>query len=450
MALQQSPIHLAEFIDRQSISPFQIGIVALCFLIVAIDGIDTAAIGFLSPAILAEWHLAPAQLAPIFGAGLAGLMAGAFTFGPLSDRVGRKPVLIFCVLCFGLGTIACAFAGSLWTLVALRFLTGLGLGGAMPNAITLTSEYCPERRRSFLVTTMFCGFTIGSALGGLAAASLSEQYGWRTALTIGGVLPLLLVPILAWKLPESVRFLTLNSRNPSLVRKTLTKIARGVEIPSNARFITDARPAGSPVASLFRPNLVRGTLMLWLNFFMSLLVIYMLTSWLPVLLRTSGASLKTAALVTMMFQIGGTTGAIILGWLMDRFTPHYVLALSYTLAGAFIAVMGHLTTLPWLAGAAVFAAGFCVSGSQVGGYALSAAYYPTDCRATGVSWANAVGRLGSMLGATGGGALIAMGVSMPALFVLVAIPSVIAGIAIFGFGRSQLNSKSAAAVTAAK
>jgi AAHS family 4-hydroxybenzoate transporter-like MFS transporter len=431
----EKPIHLTEFIDRHPVSAFQIIIVGLCFLIVALDGADTAAIGFISPAIRAEWQLSAAHLAPLFGAGLAGLMAGAFLFGPLADRVGRKRILVLCVVCFGLGSMACAFAGSISSLVALRFATGLGLGGAMPNAITLTSEYCPEKRRSFLVTTMFCGFTIGSALGGLASAHLAEQYGWRTVLMLGGVLPLILVPFLLWKLPESIRYLVASGKRPAQVMATLRRIAGTAHISSTASFVADVHPPGSPVVALFRPKVVCGTLLLWLTCFMSLLVIYMLTSWLPIVFRSTGASLKTAALVTTMFQLGGTVGAIVLGYLMDRVTPHYVLAASYSLAGAFVAAIGNLTAAPWLAGAAVFAAGFCVSGSQVGAYALSATYYPTDCRATGVSWANAVGRIGSVVGAAGGGALLSMGLSLQTMFLLVGIPAAVAGVAMFSFGR---------------
>jgi MFS transporter, AAHS family, 4-hydroxybenzoate transporter len=430
-------IGITEFIDRQPVSVFQIRIVVLCFLIVAFDGVDTAAIGFIAPAIRAQWQLTPAQLAPLFGAGLAGLTAGAFLFGPLADRFGRKRVLVFCVVAFGIGSVACAFAGSLWGLVTLRFLTGLGLGGAMPNAITLTSEYCPAKQRSLLVTTMFCGFTIGSALGGLTSANLVEAHGWRSALLAGGVFPLALVPLLLWRLPESVRYLVLSGKHPDRVVTTLRRIAQASNVPQGATFVADDHSPGSPVGHLFKPELVRGTLLLWVTFFMSLLVIYTLSSWLPTLLRSTGVSLKTAALVTVMFQLGGTVGAIVLGRLMDRANPYYVLAASYTLAGVFVAALGNLTEAPWLVGVAVFAAGFCVSGSQVGAYALSAAYYPTDCRATGVSWANGVGRMGSVVGSMGGGTMLSMGLTMPALFLLVGIPAVIAGAAMFGFGRHR-------------
>ena len=240
----QPAIGITEFIDRRPLSAFQVAIIMLCFLIVAFDGAGTASIGFIAPAIGAEWQITPAHLAPLFGAGLAGLMAGSFLFGPLADRFGRRRVLIFCVVAFGIGGVACAFSGSFWALVSLRFLTGLGFGGAMPNAITLTSEYCPSKRRSILVTTMFCGFTIGSSLGGLVSANLVEEHGWRSVLLMSGVLPLMLVPFLLWKLPESVRYLVLSGKHQNRVVATLRQIARGEHIPGDSKFVTDKRPPG--------------------------------------------------------------------------------------------------------------------------------------------------------------------------------------------------------------
>jgi AAHS family 4-hydroxybenzoate transporter-like MFS transporter len=427
------PVNVTDFIDRNRVSPFQATIVVLCFLIVAIDGFDTASIGFIAPVIRAQWQLSPAQLAPVFGAGLAGLMAGALVFGPFGDRVGRKRLLLACVLCFGVASAASAWSSGLHELIGWRFLTGLGLGGAMPNAITLTSEYCPSRRRSFLVTTMFCGFTIGSALGGLVAAELIEHFGWRSVLLTGGVAPLLLAPVLAWRLPESVRYLVNAGKRAELVTRLLARIAPHEDL-SQATFVAHGKQAGSPVGHLFRADLLRGTLLLWLTFFMSLLVIYLLSSWLPTLLRTTGVSLHTAAIVTAMFQIGGSIGAIVLGWLMDRFNPHYVLPLGYAMAGLFTAAIGSLAAEPGLASFAVFAAGFCVSGSQVGANGLSAAFYPTDCRATGVSWANGIGRSGSVIGSLAGGVMLSTGLALPAMFVIVAVPALVAAVSTLAFG----------------
>lgn len=441
-------VDVQDFINTHRLSPFQVMIVVLCFLIVAIDGFDTAAIGFLAPAIRAEWNLDAAHLAPLFGAGLAGLMAGAFVFGPLADRFGRKPILVFCVLFFGLASLASAWSTSITQLVALRFLTGLGLGGAMPNSVTLTSEYCPASRRSFLVTLMFCGFTIGSALGGLTSAQLVEGYGWRSVLVLGGILPLALLPLLLWLLPESVRYLVMQGKRLDRVAATLGRIAPQERLDRATFVLPHEKPAGFPVGHLFKPDLARVTLLLWLAFFMSLLIIYLLSSWLPTLMKTTGMSLRTAALVTTMFQVGGTLGAIAIGWLMDRFNPHAVLAITYCLGGIFVALIGSAATLPWLVSLAVFGAGFCVSGSQVGANALSAASYPTDCRATGVAWANGVGRMGSVLGSMGGAAMLTLGWGLPVMFVLVGIPAVVAGATLFVLGRHRAGHAPAANLAA--
>ena len=186
----------------------------LCFLVAAIDGFDTAAIGYIAPALKASFEVAGPQLAPLFGAGLFGLMIGAVVFGPLADRVGRKAMQIAAVAFFGLASLASTWSTSIEMLTVFRFVTGLGLGCAMPNAITLTSEYVPEARRSFLTMAMFCGFTVGSALGGFAATQLIADHGWASVLVLGGAMPLVLAPVLFVALPESVRFLVLK-RAPS-------------------------------------------------------------------------------------------------------------------------------------------------------------------------------------------------------------------------------------------
>ncbi|MFS8037832.1 MFS transporter [Xanthobacter sp. AM11] len=429
-------INVQQLIDDSPISRFQLLIIVLCFVIVAVDGFDTAAAAFIAPAIRAEWQLAPAMLGPMFGAGLFGLMVGALVIGPFADRFGRKPLLVCSVFFFGLASLGAAWSGSITELTWWRFVTGLGLGAAMPSAITLTSEYCPQRRRSFLVTAMFCGFTLGSAMGGLLAAHLVADYGWRSVLVVGGVVPIAIAVLLLVLLPESIRFLVMKDERSAAAARNLARIAPGTDF-SGATFVGPQKARGLPVQQLFSRHLVGGTLLLWLTFFMSLLVYYLLTNWLPTFINSAGATIQQAALVTMLLQLGGTLGGVVLGLFMDRVNPHVLLGCAYAAGALCVTAIGYSAGVPGLLPAAVFGAGFCIAGSQIGINALAAAFYPTASRASGVSWANGVGRSGSVVGSMVGGLLLSFNWGFDTIFAIAAIPALLAGLAIFLKGRLQ-------------
>ncbi len=241
-------------IDGQRFTGYQWLILVLCFLIVAIDGFDTAAIGYIAPALVQDWGIEKAALGPVMSAALFGLAFGAIFAGPLADRVGRKKVLVLSVFFFGACSLATAFAPTLGWLTVWRFLTGLGLGAAMPNAVTLTSEFAPQRRRAVLVNTMFCGFPLGSAAGGFVAAAMIPHFGWHSVLLLGGIVPLALALLLVLLLPESVRYMVLRNYPATQIRNVLRRVT-GADLSKANTSSSASRPlrADPPSAPCWRP-----------------------------------------------------------------------------------------------------------------------------------------------------------------------------------------------------
>lgn len=424
-------LDVQSFINQQPLSRYQWRVVLLCFLIVFLDGLDTAAMGFIAPALSQEWGIDRASLGPVMSAALIGMVFGALGSGPLADRFGRKGVLVGAVLVFGGFSLASAYATNVDQLLVLRFLTGLGLGAGMPNATTLLSEYTPERLKSLLVTSMFCGFNLGMAGGGFISAKMIPAYGWHSLLVVGGVLPLLLALVLMVWLPESARFLVVRNRGTDKVRKTLSPIAPQVVAEAGSFSVPEQKAvaARNVFALIFSGTYGLGTLLLWLTYFMGLVIVYLLTSWLPTLMRDSGASMEQAAFIGALFQFGGVLSAVGVGWAMDRFNPHKVIGIFYLLAGVFAYAvgqsLGNITVLATL----VLVAGMCVNGAQSAMPSLAARFYPTQGRATGVSWMLGIGRFGAILGAWSGATLLGLGWNFEQVLTALLVP---AGLATVG------------------
>lgn len=430
-------LDVQSFINGQPLSRYQWRVVILCFLIVFLDGLDTAAMGFIAPALSQEWGIDRASLGPVMSAALIGMVFGALGSGPLADRFGRKGVLVGAVLVFGGFSLASAYASNVDQLLVLRLLTGLGLGAGMPNATTLLSEYTPERLKSLLVTSMFCGFNLGMAGGGFISAKLIPAYGWHSLLVIGGVLPLLLALVLMAWLPESARFLVVRNRGNDRVRKTLAPIAPGVVAQAASFSVPEQKvvAARNVFAVIFSGSYGLGTVLLWLTYFMGLVIVYLLTSWLPTLMRDSGASLEQAAFIGALFQFGGVLSAVAVGWAMDRFDPHKVIGIFYLLAGVFAYAVGQSLGNITLLATLVLIAGMCVNGAQSAMPSLAARFYPTQGRATGVSWMLGIGRFGAILGAWSGATLLGLGWNFEQVLTALLVPAALATVGVIVKGR---------------
>jgi AAHS family 4-hydroxybenzoate transporter-like MFS transporter len=424
-------VNVQTFINDHPFSPFQWLIFAMCFVIVLLDGFDTAAIGFIAPSLLTEWKIDRSVLAPVLSAALFGLAFGALVVGPLSDRLGRRNILIASVAVFGVACIASAFSGDLLHLTVMRFVTGVGLGAAMPNAVTLMSEFCPDRRRATLINLMFCGFPLGAAFGGFLAAWLIPNFGWRSVLIFGGTTPLLLVVALLIELPESVRFQVAKAAPVEKIRATLARIAS--DASNAASFVlTERAPAvagKSGIKLVLSPSYIVGSIMLWLAYFMGLVIFYASINWMPILLKEAGLSPQHATLISALFPLGGV-GAVLCGVLMDRFNPNRIIAACYALTAISVYCIGHAVGNVGLLMLAVFVAGVLMNTAQSSMPALAAEFYPTQGRGTGVAWMLGLGRFGGIAGSFLVAKLTQQHFTFEGIFTVVAIAGVISCVAL--------------------
>jgi len=359
----------------------------LCGLVILFDGFDAQALSFAAPALSHAWGAPASVLAPAFSAGLAGMMIGAVLLGALSDQFGRRAVLLAGSLTFAAGALVTPLAHNLAQLMAIRLATGIGLGGVLPASVALVTDLAPPRLKNLLVMVMFSAISIGSGLGGIAAALLIPHFGWGALFFAGGVLPLLAWPLLL-RLPASA---AVNRREAA-------------------------------AASLFSSGRTPVTLLLWLLFLLSLMDLFFLNSWLPTLFAAARLSGAAAVLVAVLFQLGGAGGSFVLGGLMRRWGAVRVLAVNALVGAAAIAAMGWSGGALALLAPATLLAGGCVIGGQGGLNAMAGDFYPPLVRGAGVGWALGIGRIGSILGPLLGGLMLAAHAPASALFSVAALP----------------------------
>lgn len=356
--------------------------VAICFLIAVIEGLDIQAAGIAAAGIREHFGLDSSQLGVFFSAGILGLLPGALVGGRFADRIGRKKVLIWSTAVFAVFTLCTVWVNSFNSLLAVRFLAGAGLGGAMPILITLASEAVSPQNRGRAVGLMYCGMPVGAAILSLVAAT---EFGanWKNVFYLGGLLPIFAIPLMMLFLPESKEYLKAQN-------KTAAELA--------------VAPQGS-FKDLFNSDNLLRTLCIWVSYFFTLMVVYIMLSWLPSLFMELGFTRKDGSTAQFYFMVTATLGTIILGMLTDRWKKAYVILLMYGGILAGLLALNGASSLNQMYMAAALAGAFVI-GCQGVLYAFGSIVYPTEVRGTGVGVASAVGRIGAMLGPVIAGQLL--------------------------------------------
>ncbi|MBG0841838.1 MFS transporter [Ectopseudomonas toyotomiensis] len=445
--MRQIDVH--PVIDNARFSRFHWMVMALCALLLIFDGYDLFIFGVVLPSIMQEWNLTPLEAGALGSYALFGMMFGALSFGTLADRIGRKKGIAICFVLFSSATILNGFASSPTEFGIFRFIAGLGCGGLMPNAVALMNEYAPKRLRSTLVAVMFSGYSLGGMLAAGVGIYMLPRFGWESMFFAAAV-PLLLLPLILWKLPESVGFLVRQGRHEQ-ARAVLAKVEPGLALdPADQLQMSDAKGQGVGVFELFRDGRALRTLCLWLAFFCCLLMVYALSSWLPKLMASAGYSLGSSLSFLLALNFGGMAGAILGGWLGDRFNLGKVMVAFFVAAAASISLLGFNSPTPVLY-LLIFIAGATTIGTQILLYAGAAQFYGLSIRSTGLGWASGIGRNGAIVGPLLGGALMAINLPLQLNFIAFAVPGAIAALAMALFTLSgQRRQAATAALAAAK
>jgi AAHS family 4-hydroxybenzoate transporter-like MFS transporter len=400
-----------------------------------VDGFDFGGISYVVPELAKAWHLPVGGFGSVLGIGVFGIMVGSVVFGYLGDKIGRKRTILLGCWWFGAFVLASVWAPNVEVLRWLRFLAGVGLYAAVPNAIVLINEFAPARLKGTWVVLMFTGFTIGMVAAGLAAASLIPMFGWEVMFVLGGVIPFALAIALTFAIPESVRFLTQHEERWSELAAILVRLKPGVTIPANARFtIHEKKHASFSYKLLFVGPLLLITPLLWLFYIANSMATFFITSWMPTLFQTAGFTAPQAALTAALYSVGATIGGLLAGVIMDRLGLKAVAL--FPLLGALISfVIGY--PMPTLAlEILVFTQGFFVVGAQFACTALGPMFYPTSIRADGEGTALAVAKIGSIAGPVIGGVVIGMHLPLYQLFYVAALPLLLSAVVSFLLGKA--------------
>ncbi len=419
-------------VDAAPVGRLIFAVVALCAGVSFLDGFDILAISYVAPVIGAAWKLPREAFGPIFAAHYIGAAAGSVFFGWFADRYGRRMGVVVPTAIFGLFALLTVYAYDFRSLFILRVLIGIGLGGALSNAIAMVAEYSPQRARATLVSVMYAAFPLGGVIGGPISAALIAHYGWHAVFVLGGVLPLLLTLALLLWLNESIRFMVLSKAAPERIASILRGIAPDfAPSPGDAYILPQSRGISTrPTREIFGRDFVRATVLLCIAAFMAQLVIVYVVTWMPLVLASIGMPVTSAILASVAFSVGGIFGAVGLARIIDKDKSYRGLVVTFFLSAVSITGIGYLAANWYGLLVITFLTGLLTVGANIVLSAYSATIYPTAIRSTGVGWVVGWGRIGAIAGALFGTALVAAGLTIETAYMIAAVPAIVGGAAI--------------------
>jgi MFS transporter, AAHS family, 4-hydroxybenzoate transporter len=444
-------------IERIGLKRLGIFVLFLAFMMMMADGFDFGTLSLAAPSILKEWKVNPKDIGAVFSITFIGLLVGSLVYGWIADHWGRRFTIIFGVFNFGIPILLTVWATNITELAVLRFIGGVGMGGIVPIAYTLVSEYAPLRMRSTVTIITNAGYNVGAAIGGLVAAAAIPAFGWQSLYVIGAAFSAAMVILMIAWLPDSILFLVLKKPNSPQIRPLAARLLGAGAIPANARFTAiDAHEDQDEITRagfvrLFEGRRAWPTSLLWLLFISDSLGFFFLASWLPVVMTNSGVSGSTASLMASLFVFAGLVGGFLIMRFLDRIGPIAFIALPI-IGGPTEIVMGiHGLPQTWLL-VAIAIAGVCLAGIHMAVYAIAVKFYPPSIRGVGISMATVWGRAGGIVAPFVGGYLLAAHMPMQQLMIWAALPCLTT--MLFGIGLGVLYNRhfgvpqTASAVTA--
>jgi AAHS family 4-hydroxybenzoate transporter-like MFS transporter len=430
--MSEHRIDVGKVLDDAPLTAYHWRIVLFGALMMMLDGYDLSVMGIALPAVSEAWKVDPSLFKWSLSASLIGVGVGSVISGFMGDNLGRKRTL---VLMYVMGSLAClgtVTATDVPQLVVWRFLVGVGMGGAIPNVISLISELMPAQRRPLMIVLVYSGAALGGALGSLLASVIIPAFGWTSVFYVGGLLPLLIAAMVWVVVPESPAFLIAKGRLNPHASATVLRLRPGFSNAEAQRLFVGDRPAHAKtgLAALFSEGRATSTVLIWTLFICTQAMVFFVQSWYVTLLTRGGHALDSVLRTFSLWDFGALIGGVALAWMASRISLERLLAFAYVVSAGCLFALGTVKELSMLTSIVTFLTGFSVVGASFCLGALAASYYPTAIRATGVGMGLGIGRVGSIASPILAGSALAAGWSNAQIFSAAIVPAAIAGVAV--------------------